>query len=173
MQKIIITGPESSGKTTLAQQVAAHFQVGWVAEYARAYLEKLNRPYKEADLLEIAKGQHEQEQMAWEQAAINQQNYLICDTSFLVLKIWSMVRYQSCHPFIINQLTKQKEARFVLCRPDISWEFDPLREHPTERHRLYQLYLQELKLLEVDFIEVGGTKEARLSEALRFILDER
>jgi nicotinamide riboside kinase len=95
MQKIIITGPESTGKTTLAQQLAQHYQTVWVPEYSRDYIAQLNRSYEEDDLLEIAKGQVRRED---EMVAKHTPDLLICDTSLLVIKVWSKVKYQRCHP---------------------------------------------------------------------------
>ncbi len=79
--KITIIGPESTGKTTLTQQLAHHYQTSWVREYARSYIENLNRPYEESDLVEMAKGQIEAER----QAAKKARKYLFCDTDLRVI----------------------------------------------------------------------------------------
>ena len=169
MQKIILTGPESSGKTTLAQQLATHFQVEWLPEYAREYLQKINRNYEEADLLKIAKGQFLQEENALQNAALKNEKFLIVDTSFLVLKIWSIVKYRKCDSFILNQLNEQKQALFILCGSEIDWEFDPLRENPKDRNKLYLMYKKELEEMNAHFIEVKGSPEERLEICLKKI----
>lgn len=169
MQKIILTGPESSGKTTLAQQLAAHFQTEWLPEYAREYLQNLNRDYEEADLYEIAKGQFLQEKKAVEKVELAGENRMICDTSFLVLKIWSEVKYGRCHPFILKQLENQTDAFYILCGTEIEWEFDTLRENPEDRDKLYFLYKKELEKLNAPFLEVEGSPEERLKFCLKFL----
>ncbi|MFT5746153.1 MAG: NadR type nicotinamide-nucleotide adenylyltransferase [Paraglaciecola sp.] len=170
MQKIILTGPESSGKTTLAQQIAAHFQTGWLPEYAREYLQNLDRPYEESDLFEIAKGQSLQEEKALEKAALTDEKRVICDTSFLVLKIWSIVKYDRCHPFILKKLERQTNIFYILCGPEIPWEYDPQREHSNDREKLYHVYRKELEKMEAHFIEVAGSKEERLKACLEAAL---
>lgn len=169
MQKIILTGPESSGKTTLAQQLATHFQTEWLPEYAREYLQKINRSYNESDLFEIAKGQFLQEKKALENVKKISEEKLICDTSFLVLKIWSMVKYGCCHPFILKQLAIQADVFYILCGPEIPWEYDPQRENPNDREKLYTIYKKELKEMNAHFIEVSGSKEERLKTCLKVL----
>lgn len=168
MKKVILTGPESSGKTTLSRQLAQHFQVPWVSEYARSYLEELHRPYVQSDLYRIAVGQFEKEQVL----AATQPPFLICDTSFLVLKIWSLYKYGTCHPFILKQVEHSKNDLYLLCACDIPWEADPLRENPDNREELYQLYLAELKRLGVDFLEVRGEENIRLKKAIDFVFNK-
>lgn len=164
MQKIIITGPESTGKTTLAQQLAQHYQTVWVPEYARDYIDQLNRSYEEDDLLEIAKGQVNRED---EIAVQHNPDLLICDTSLLVIKVWSQVKYQRCHPWILEQLNLRQTSLYLLAFPDIPWEPDPQREHPQQRELLFQLYQQELH--QKPHIIVRGNHEQRLYTAVEAI----
>ncbi|HXH19021.1 MAG TPA: ATP-binding protein, partial [Chitinophagales bacterium] len=89
MKKIVIVGPESSGKTFLAEKLAAHFQCLWVPEYAREYLEKLNKPYTKEDVEKIAEGQLRLE----DETAAKSKSLLICDTNLLVIKIWMDHKY--------------------------------------------------------------------------------
>lgn len=170
MQKIILTGPESSGKTTLAQQLATHFQTEWLPEYGREYLNNLNRKYTESDLFEIAKGQFLKEEKALRNATIAGEQQVIFDTSFLVLKIWSMVKYNRCHPFILKQLKNQTNAVYILCGTEIEWKFDPLRENPDDREALYSLYKEELESRNANFIEVNGSQEERLEICLKKLI---
>jgi NadR type nicotinamide-nucleotide adenylyltransferase len=159
--RISITGPESSGKTTLAQALAARFQTLWVPEYARAYLETLARPYVFEDLEEIAKGQ-----IAWEDESAREANKLLfCDTDLLVLKVWSEYKYGRCAPFILEALAARPYDLYLLCRPDIPWVPDPLRENPGEREELYNIYLSELRSMNARFLELNGPLADRLERA--------
>ena len=162
MKKIVITGPESSGKTTLARQLAQHLKTQAVEEYAREYLNQLARPYVEADLEAIAKGQLAQEQ------AINthESGILIIDTSLEVIKIWSEVRFGRVAPWILEALKKHRRDFYLLCQPDLPWEFDPLRENPNDRWLLYERYERELKSMQVPFATISGMGEQRFENAV-------
>ena len=141
MLKVVVTGPESSGKTTLAQTLAAHYQAPWVAEYARTYIEQLTQPYQEEDLLTIARGQVQQE----DELAQTNPRLLICDTSLLVIYIWSHYRYGRCHPWIEKQLAHRSVDHYLLCSPDLPWQPDPQRENPNDRDKLFAIYQEALQ----------------------------
>jgi NadR type nicotinamide-nucleotide adenylyltransferase len=167
MRKVAITGPESSGKTTLAMALAAHFQTTWVPEYARLYLDKNGPGYEEADLLNIAKGQAYWE-LTYARDARN--DLLICDTDLLVLKIWSEVKFSHCHPWIDRQLHTHAYDLHLLCSPDIAWEPDPQREHPEQRQELYLRYLAALVEMKADYTIIQGIDpKDRLLQAIRAI----
>ena len=164
MQKVILTGPESSGKTTLANALAAYYRVPVVPEYARIFLEKLNsKNYTYEDFVKIALGQHLQEQTAIANAT---KAPIILDTSFLVLKIWSEVKYGHCEPFILEHLQRHHDALFILCAPDIEWEADPLRENPKDRDKLFIQYQKTLKTIGFDYIIANGSRDNRLKNSL-------
>lgn len=165
VKRITITGPESTGKSTLSASLAKALDTVWVPEYAREYLNQLGRPYEEADLLEIAKGQVRSE----DDLAQKANNYLICDTDLLVIKIWSEHKYGHCHPWILEQLEQRKYVLHILTYIDIPWQEDPLREHPDLRSYFYQLYKKELIALGVNFIEAKGNQQQRLEQALKAI----
>jgi NadR type nicotinamide-nucleotide adenylyltransferase len=165
IRKIAITGPESTGKSMLARQLAAHYHTRWVPEYAREYLEQLDRPYHENDLLTIAHGQMEQEESIMPQTG----DFLFCDTELLVVKIWSDVKYGRCHPWIIEHLKKPRYSLYLLCDIDLPWEYDPLREHPDHRQFLYDLYYNELKNRQFPFYVVSGTGSDRVTNAIEII----
>src|SRR5688572_5177765 len=98
--KVCVLGPECTGKTELSKALAAHYQTDWVAEYARAYLGKLGRPYDQADLLKIAHGQLRMED-EWIRDA---NKLLICDTNLIVIKIWSEVKFGNVDPDILEKM---------------------------------------------------------------------
>ena len=156
MLKIIITGPESSGKTTLCKALSKHFNLPFSKEYAREYLEKLNRNYNQDDLLKIAKGQLKSEQ-----------NTQLLDTDLITIKIWSEYKYGSCDNWILDQIEKQKTEKriYLLCKPDIPWEADPLRENPNDREELFEIYKKELEVLGHDYFIVDA--ENRLEKIIQ------
>jgi len=165
MVKIALTGPESSGKTTLAQHLAAHFEAPCVQEYARLYLDSIDRPYDAEDLPLIARGQ-----LGWEQAlAKSGPPMLVCDTDLLVLQVWSEFKYGYCSPIILQYLHEARYTAHILCRPDIPWTFDPLREHPEQRDVLFELYLSALQQAGATFIIAEGAEEQRRQTAEDFV----
>ena len=166
MLKIVLTGPESTGKTTLALALTQHFPNALLAsEYARIYINELTRPYRQEDLLTIAQKQLEFE----ERQRSKNPDFLFCDTAFIVLKIWSMYKYGTCHPFIEQLARTRQYDLFLLCGTDVPWEADPQRENPQEREELYTLYRQELQKNKHHFIELTGNKNQRLATALQIV----
>lgn len=156
--RILIAGPESTGKTLLARRLAEAYQTTWAPEYARAYLETLGRPYAEDDLLHIARGQLLLEDFQAQFA----RRILPCDTGMLVMKVWSEFKYGRCHPWILEQLQQRSYGLYLLCGTDVPWAYDPLRENPGEREELYAIYKRELEQLGVPFTELRGGVEERL-----------
>ena len=153
MLKIIVTGPESSGKTTLCKALSKHYNLPFTKEFAREYLTDLGKNYLQEDLLEIAKGQLENEQLI-----TNNQQISLHDTDLITLKIWNNYKYGNCDNWILEQIEKQKvENRFyLLCKPDLKWDYDPLRENPTNRNELLEIYKQELENLGHKFLIIKG-----------------
>jgi GTPase SAR1 family protein len=111
MIKIVLTGPESTGKTTLAKQLANYLETAMVPESARHYIDNLDRPYLESDLLEIAKKQIELEK----QQITKAQRILICDTDLITIKIWSEYKYQRCDPQILKWIEQEHYDHYLLC----------------------------------------------------------
>ena len=160
--KVCVLGPECTGKTALSKFLSQHFNTAWVEEYARAYLNKLGRPYQQHDLTKIAHGQLRMED-EWIHDA---KGVLICDTNLIVIKIWSEVKYGHCDPNILEQLAERKYDLFLLTYVDVPWENDPLREHPERREELYQMYLTELKQQQTPFVEIKGPSALRQQTAV-------
>jgi nicotinamide riboside kinase len=143
--KIVLTGAESTGKTTLAKQLAGHLNEPLVIEKAREYLSGLNRPYAFGDLLKIAKLQFEEE----EKTKRITNRFLICDTDLLTLYIWSMDKFNRIDHWISDTLFSSFADYYLLCYPDLPWEPDPLREDPDrllEIHNKYENFLRENNL---------------------------
>lgn len=167
IKKVVVIGPESTGKSTLSADLAAALHTVWVPEYARQYLERISRPYTEEDLLHIAKGQllleDELEQFA--------NNILVCDTDLHVVKIWSEASYGRCHRWILEQIALRKYDLYLLTYIDTEWEDDPLREHPLpeERSYFYNLYHDIVHDASIPAIIVQGPREQRLKTALNAV----
>jgi NadR type nicotinamide-nucleotide adenylyltransferase len=165
MKKVVVLGPECTGKSELSEFLAREFQTVWVPEFARQYINDLGRPYEPSDLLNIARGQISSE----DNLAAQANELLICDTNLYVIKIWSMFKYGFCHREILDAINERKYDLYLLTYIDIPWEADPLREHPHERERLYELYLNEMRLQPVPFIEIKGHRQDRRRSAVEGI----
>ena len=166
-KRIVVTGPESSGKTTLCKQLAIHYNTQYISEYARTYLEKLERPYQQKDLLAIAQGQ-----VALENAKKHHNKpYLFFDTGIEVIKLWSLIKYQSVDQRIENLLQTRSYDLYLLCQPDLAWESDPLREASDQKERweIYDWYVNELNQHNIPWFTISGEGEKRIMAALRLI----
>ena len=163
---VVVTGPESCGKTTLARQLAARWEAPLVNEAARSYLQNKDS-YQESDLLEIAKLQNAMEQ----KKTVLSAEKLVCDTDLLVILIWSEVKYGSCDPWICETFEKclnQKPftRHYVLCDPKIPWQPDRLRENPHNRDELFAFYLKKLTDYKLSYSIVKGEPHERLRQVL-------
>lgn len=165
LKRIAIVGPECTGKTSLATQLASICKTTWVPEFARTFLETLGRPYISTDLLDIAKGQAELE----DRMAAEADKLLICDTNLLVIKIWSEFKYNTCHPWILENVISRKYDLYFLTDIDMPWEEDPQRENPEQREELFGLYKKALDDMKVKYILLSGNEENRLEKALAAI----
>jgi NadR type nicotinamide-nucleotide adenylyltransferase len=163
--KVAILGPECTGKTDLAGFLAGHYNTSWVPEYARAFLNKLNRPYELSDLIKIAHGQIRLEE-EWSQ---NANNVLICDTNLMVIKVWSEEKFGHCPEEIISAMTTRHYDLQLLTNIDIPWEDDPQREHPTRRDYFWKRYREEAALTGVPSVEISGSREQRQQRAVQAI----
>jgi NadR type nicotinamide-nucleotide adenylyltransferase len=164
MIRISVTGPESTGKSWLAQHLAEHYKTQWVHEYARKYLERINRPYMYDDILLIARNQFKEEN------ALAQNNELLfCDTDFCVTTIWCNVKYGKCHPWITENLEQNHYNLYLLCDIDLPWQYDPLREHPEMRATLLGMYKDLLTNHGFKYRIVSGTGDDRLHNAIAFV----
>ncbi len=161
MDKIAITGPESTGKSWLARELSALYQVPFVHEYARTYIENLNRPYVKEDLVQIARGQLEYEKELERMAP----SLLICDTELIVIKIWSLHKYGVCDPFILDQISRTAYDLYLLCDVDLPWEADKQREHPQLRDYFFRWYKRELDHYGFPYVIINGQGDQRLAAA--------
>lgn len=163
--KVAITGPESTGKSTIAKALAAHFNTSWVPEYARDYIKKLDRPYQKEDLLKIAEGQLAQES----ELAKSANSYLFCDTELLVIKIWYEYKYGMANPYIIEQYHQTHYDLYLLMDIDLPWHYDPQREHPEKRRFFFDWFESELIRKKSNYMIVHGSHEERLQNAIQTV----
>ncbi|MVT07109.1 AAA family ATPase [Chitinophaga tropicalis] len=163
MLKVVVIGPESTGKSTLSERLAGHYQTMWVPEYARQYLDELSRPYEQQDLLVMAEGQLGLEE---ERAALAN-GVLVCDTDLHVIKVWSEHKYGDCDPRILEMIAMRRYDLYLLTYIDIPWEEDPQREHPdpTMREYFYQVYKDIVVNSGVPWVDIRGSYEERLQRA--------
>ena len=166
MQKIVITGPESTGKTTLAEALSKHYNCPVVKEYAVEYLENTAGKYTYRDLLKIAKGQIATE----EKICHNTVSEIgICDTDLITIKIWSKVKYNKVSRWIMKTIRERHYDHYLLCAPDIQWHYDKFRENPNDRDWLFTLYENELKKYKKDYSIIRGKGIQRVQSAIEII----
>ncbi|HEY8388848.1 MAG TPA: ATP-binding protein [Parasegetibacter sp.] len=172
LKKIVVIGPESTGKSTLCQALASHFNTVWVEEYAREYLETNGIAYQYNDLSEIAAGQLNLENKYFARLK-NDQNVIMIDTNLYVIKIWSEYVYGTCEPWILETIAQRTYDLYLLCKTDIPWEFDPLREYPdlAAREKLYHIYKDHMVNQHVPWVEIGGSYEERFERAKAAIVE--
>jgi len=161
---IVLTGPESSGKSYLSQQLAKEFDLPLVSEYARIYIDELDRAYVEEDLGKILAG-HQAQLKSLITRGSSDSKWVVLDTDFLTIKIWSQEKYGR-YPKIVDQVAELFPAvHYLLCKPDIPWEFDPQRENPEDRDRLFEIYWSELESSEYPFTIIQGDFHKRSNQA--------
>lgn len=165
MISVAIVGPESTGKTTLAEALAIHYKTVWVPEYAREFLNARNGYYKQHDLLKIAKGQLKSVEEYRRKAG----KLIFLDTDLFVIKVWSQVKFGHCNPWILQQLEAHQADLYLLTYFDIPYEADPLREHPKMRPQLFEYYERELNHYGANYRVVRGNATKRLKEAIKNI----
>lgn len=169
--KITLFGPESTGKTTLAKQLADHFETVWAPEFARDYLqEKWNKTQKicePEDLLPIAIGQTKLEN----DTLLTANKFLFSDTNLLVTKVFSEVYYNFCDPVLDKAARKHKYDLFFLTDVDVPWEKDDLRDKQLDRMMTFEVFKNALIANEKPFITLSGNKEERFQKAVRIVND--
>ena len=190
IKKVVVIGPESTGKSTLCSLLAAHYHTIWCAEYAREYLLNNGSDYTYEDLLTIAKGQLllqeqvEKKIVNGEWSKVNSESpehivhrtsyiphLLFIDTDMYVMKVWCEYVFGKCHQFILEEIIQRKYHLYLLCKPDITWVKDELREYPDEQTRieLYHIYRDILVNQHVPWAEVSGDFEQRLQTGIEAV----
>ena len=168
--KIVLFGPESTGKTTLSEQLARHYNSVWVPEYARDYLQKKwndeRKTCEPQDLLPIAEGQMALENRLAKKAT----DVLICDTDLLETKVYSEAYYLGfCNPLLEKYALENTYDLYFLTYIDVPWQIDDLRDKPNERERMFLYFKETLEKYNKDFVLLQGDKKTRLQTAVSHI----
>jgi NadR type nicotinamide-nucleotide adenylyltransferase len=165
IKKIAIVGPESTGKSTISLQLAKHYQVPWVAEYARFYCAALTGPCTLQDEINMFHGQVALEESVLASA---QTDFIICDTTFITVKIWSDEMLGETPQIVLDALKNKPYDFYLLLDIDLPWQDDPLRDFPHKRQHFMQIWHQELKSLNANYQVISGI-ETRLQNAITAI----
>jgi len=167
--KVVLFGPESTGKTILAKQLAKHYNTLWVPEYSRIYAEqksKNNETLSKEDVLQIAKGQMTLENSLSKEV----DELLICDTNLLETKVYSEVYYEGYSPELLNKYALENYYNFYfLTNIDIPWESDGIRDKPNERDEMFKAFRDELIKNNLPFVILNGSLAKRLETAINHI----
>ncbi len=191
LKKVVVIGPESTGKSTLCKQLAAHFQTRWCPEFARQYLLEHGMNYTYDDLLTIAKGQIDLEEEYIDEVRKSKRpedrkttiidkeilsglsdfptsSLLFIDTDMYVMKIWCEFVFGKCHQFILDRIAARKYDLYLLCKIDLPWIKDELREYPDleRRKELYSIYKNTMVGQSTPWVEICGSYEERLNKAI-------
>lgn len=172
LKKIVIIGPESTGKSTLCANLASQFKTGWVKEYAREYLLANGTSYTFENLLDVAKGQLNNEDAAlqtrMQYSGEPSSDLLFIDTDMYVMKVWCEFVFEKCHHWILNKIVERKYDLYLLCNIDQPWVKDELREYPDLgiREKLYHYYKDIMINQQVPWVDISGTYAERLQKAI-------
>lgn len=172
LKKIAVIGPESTGKSTLSEQLAKHYGTEWCPEYAREYLLKYGKTYTYDDLLAIAKGQIDLEEkftsLVKNKMASGGRPLLFIDTDMYVMKVWCEFVFNKCHRYILEQIAERKYDLYLLCNVDLPWVKDELREYPDldTRKKLYFIYKDIMINQQAPWVDISGNYEERLQKAI-------
>lgn len=162
--KIAVVGPESTGKSTMANFLARELNTFCVPEYARFYCENLNKQYTVEDEVNMFHGQRALEEAISSKV---ENNLLICDTTILTVKIWCDHLFGNTPEVVTEEIKKRKYDLYLVMDIDLPWEDDPLRDFPNEREHFLAVWKNELAKLNANYALVSGTGEERLHNGLQ------
>jgi len=186
--KVAVIGPESTGKSTLCELLAQHYNTQWCPEFAREFLLTHGMDYTYDDLLYIAKGQlamedeYTQSLVRSSESGVNSSmqdselrtlnaKLLFIDTDMYVMKVWCEFVFGKCHAWILEQITKRKYDLYLLCNTDLPWVKDELREYPdlATRDKLYGIYKNIMINQSTPWVDISNDYDERLRKAIRAV----
>jgi len=165
IRKVAVIGAESTGKTTLCRELAEHYNDIWLPEYARSYVENLNRPYNMDDVIGIAREQCRLEKEYTTKA----NNLLFLDTDLIITKVWLIHVWKKCPEWIDQEIKNSDRLVYLLCDNDLPWEYDPVRENPDIRNYLLGLYRDIIIQNKFPYFVINGTGKNRTANAINII----
>lgn len=167
MIRIVISGAECTGKTSIASALSGYYGEPWTAEFVRQYVDTLDRELTREDLEPIAKGQLAQEDRALDQA----NRFILHDTNLLSSILYANHYFEEQLEWVNEQFLSRDYALYLLCSPEgIEWQADPgQRESATARDELHTKFKESLKTLELPYIELTGSEEERVGQAVQAI----
>ena len=165
IKKIAIVGPESTGKSTLTKLLAKHYNTLWVAEFARYYCAALTAPCTMQDEINMFHGQVALEESV---LAMADKDFILCDTTFLTVKIWSDEMLGETPQLVLDALRERTYDLYLLLDIDLPWQEDPLRDFPHMREHFMNIWLKELADLNANYVLINGIEE-RLNNAITAI----
>ncbi len=165
IKRIVILGPESTGKTTLCKQLANYFNTIWLPEYAREYVENIDRPYNYNDIVKISKKQIEVANDKFSDA----NKFIFFDTYLIITKVWFQFVYNKYPTWLDDEIKKSNIDLFLLCNTDIKWEYDAVRENPDNRDELFNIYKKELEHYKFNYKIISGIGKERFREAVKCV----
>lgn len=164
---IVVTGPESVGKTSLVKALVDNFGGSFIAEFARDYISQLNRAYNYQDIEHIARRQLKEYK---QYSADLNDSMLFVDTHLIISKIWFKWHANKYPDWIDTEISRTQNALYLLCFPDIDWQADEVRENGGEaRMTLYNEYKKELDHFELNYKVVYGTGVERIDRAIQYV----
>ena len=162
MRKFVLTGPECSGKTALSKSLAEHFEGKYLVEPARTILNGIET-YTPKDLLAIFQAYTNREDGDFSDSI------LFLDTDLQNLFLWWQEKYGPAPRKLVHAYKAQSERFYLLCKPDLPWIYDPLRENPIDRDRLFELYYRDLTQRGLPFAVAEGDGVERLELSIEHV----